>query len=271
LISPEDVQLHYGKAVVAALAAGIVLCGCPKTQTDADTASKATANMPASSAIELKGKKKPDDVMVYIMVSGRRGFVGMAGQSKHPGREKVIYIDIRAIELEADAICDDWKMIVENRKRFTEGDPRWDPAMQGIYSAIASAGVPEVRNAFIKERFEGTMAHECKHIADIGRSFSPVDKETRAIMAELMTTPLVLHDLEISQTNKSSERIIMRAVAGRVLNGLLSFGDVLTKRDLYKLSRQEIARRAQALYVRWYRTLEPPAEWCTKRARYARK
>jgi len=32
-----------GKAVAAALAAGIVLCGCPKTPTDADTASKAVA------------------------------------------------------------------------------------------------------------------------------------------------------------------------------------------------------------------------------------
>lgn len=205
--------------------------------------------------------RKVDGVTVYLTSTGAKEFRALRSilfQGTNPvygstftdrDGSTAIYLEIAPIERSVKVLHREWKLYIENNQYFHRGDLRWKPKMQALYNVLKGVPLSEIAKRCREEFIESSISHELMHIRDDDSNFTSEDLETRAYLAGLKKSPIVLHQLE--RLSRSEGKLYPKTAA-KIMEGLMGFPDIKTKRDLYRLPRSEVSRRAEILADRWY-------------------
>lgn len=194
-----------------------------------------------------------------------------ASRRNGTGPGSVIVLNLDQLEHQAAWISASRCAWESNDRRMLSGDKRWDPVAQALNMTFRSVPLDRLREEVLKADFEAVMAHECKHVKDLHDTSSSADLETKAYLAELTLSPLALIRVE-NHSDSSTEP--HRVAAQRIWRGLVDFPDMYQDRTAiyWKLSPEDLAQRARALYESWYGPYQPPDEGCihTNRSEFIR-
>lgn len=164
-----------------------------------------------------------------------------------------VAIQLEPFEKDGETINKDWLNYVENNSFFEEGNPKWDPEKQALYNILNRYGTSKRSRAYVEECLKASIAHEVAHLNDNVYD-GAINRETRAYLAELQSSPQTLEHFEqlIKLKNPSNTDKIYQEVANRIFDGLMSFPEMKEHKDIYKLSSNQIKERARELYLKWY-------------------
>jgi len=188
---------------------------------------------------------------VYYCRSETKGFKG-----HNKGRTALtpfvcgdIVIDMNKIEDTASKLSNNWKKIIENNSLFEKDDKKWEPHLQVLYNTFKTAqNIPEKYKGL---ELDEDIIHEKQHIDDYFKNYNESEKETRAYLRCLMNSPLSLNTLEGAVLDKKANKSC-REAAEKIISGFMSFPDMKSKKDIYRLSNAEITQRAKRLFAKWY-------------------
>jgi len=159
-----------------------------------------------------------------------------------------VIVDLNSFGKDADKIEKGWKEIEKNNEYFRNKDKRWNPSLQIYYNLFKNSKnkADDYLNLAIKEG----VIHEKQHISDhsTGR-YGIKDQETRALLKELMDSPLALSSIEF--LSKSETIKDYNCAAKIILNKLQ--GNMKSKRDLYNMPNEEISKKAKDLFEKQYK------------------
>jgi hypothetical protein len=197
-------------------------------------------------------KIEKQDKNVYFCRQKTKDFEGISDRKKSSftiGSWDDIIINLDSMEKAAENVEKGWKDIEMNNSYFKNNDKRWVPYLQAFYNLLKNE--PDKKDAYKRIAIESSIIHENQHIGDRFSDYSRTDEEARAYLKELMHSPKAFSTMGSVIYDKNPGEYHKKA-AIKVMNGFLSFKDIKSERDIYRLSDNKIAEKAKILFDRFY-------------------
>jgi len=210
-------------------------------------------------------KRKVKGIDVYLTETESEDFTGIktleyfvdknefVKRIKYANGRNIIVIDLSPIKANGKKVQDEWKEYKLNNRYFKSNDPRWSPEKQAVYNVLKGIPYSKIAEEYVKKSVGGSIIHEHFHANDLKKD-GLIEREVRAYLFQLTHSPLVLDRLEALVAIKNPKKIdaLYQSSAKRIFEGLMNFPDMKTKCDLYRLSKEEISKRAKKLFDNWY-------------------
>lgn len=165
---------------------------------------------------------------------------------KYASGDGLIVIDVAPIRAQGERWQRKWDEYIRNNEArdSPEGDS-WSPEKQAVYNALGGVKKSRIADEYTRISIDNSIHHERFHVLD-DKHDNPEDREMRAYAYALTKSPLSLTDLEYLAVmeNPQGPNAMYHEVALKVIGGLMA-PDITDKKALYRLSNEELSKRAQ--------------------------
>jgi aminoglycoside phosphotransferase (APT) family kinase protein len=162
----------------------------------------------------------------------------------------VVKINKGVIERNGKSVQRKWDEFIKNNEYFLENDGLWRSERQIVYELFKESPKSKIAELYTEESMKSTIAHETQHVEDGVTEHNELESEVRAYLHELTVSPIALHKLESFIEYKDLKKFPEQYVgaANIIMNGLLSYPDIKSWRDIYKLPKKEISNRSKEIF-----------------------